>query len=306
MIEYEIAVIGGGSVGCVAASVAAECGARAVLIDEREIDLTRVAESPLLTLKPKTVAWGLFSGFQIGIAPVGGQSMIAAKRVILATGSTEEVLSFPGSDLPGVMTGRGLLRLLNEHHVWPGGKRVVVIGKSRYADELERTVDNLGGELVYRADRSDVDVEAFANEGVLSGVRIDGERYPCDILAISQWEVPDIALAAMMECEIGYSRALGGFTPRRSLRMETTVSGLFICGGIAGIGLPDEYRTEARIAALAAAQSLGMISGDEIERAIEAVRIAFPDRIEGVETIERSWTRHDARRSIAAPVEKER
>jgi pyruvate/2-oxoglutarate dehydrogenase complex dihydrolipoamide dehydrogenase (E3) component len=302
MIEYDIAVIGGGTAGRAAARAAVEAGARTALIDERDIPSELIAGVTNLAVLPRTVAWGLYSGFQIGIAPAEGQAMIAAKRVILATGSTEEVLAFPGSDLPGVMTARGLLRLLNEYHVWPGGKRVAIIGESQYADELSLTVEDLGGDLVHYADRSDVTVEATASDGMLSAVRIDGETYACDILALSLREVPDLALAAMRECELGYSQALGGFTPRRSERMETTVPGLYICGGIAGIGLPDEYQDEASIAALAAAQSLGFISGDEIEPAIEGFRFSYPERIEGVEAIERSWAQHHANRSIAAPV----
>jgi thioredoxin reductase len=299
MIEYDIAVIGGGMAGRTAAKAAVELGARTILIDEHEID----REPPQLTARSRTVAWGLFPGFRVGLAPAGGQSMIAVKRVILATGSTEEVLAFPGSDLPGVMTARGLLRLLNEHHVWPGGKRVVVIGESRYAGELGRTVENLGGELVYRADRSEREIEAFAEAGVLSGARIDGREYSCDILAVSLREVPDVALAAMMECEIGYSQALGGFTPRRSDCLETTVSGLFICGGIAGIGTPDEYRAEARVAALAAAQSLELVASDRVERAIDDLRCSLPERAEDAKAIARSWAQHAVSRSIAVPIE---
>lgn len=304
MIEYDIAVIGGGTAGIAAAIAAAETGARTLLIDEHDIDPLWTVESPRLTLLPRTVTWGLFPGFQIGIAPADGQSMIAANRVILATGSTEEVMAFPGSDLPGVMTASGLLRLLNEHRVWPGGKRVTVIGESWCANQLSSLVVELGGELVSWVHRSDAGVEAFANDGVLSSVRIGGETYSCDLLALSLREIPDIALAAMMECEIGYSPALGGFTPRRSERLETTVPGLFICGGIAGIGLTDEYQDEARIAALAAAASLGLIGAGEIGKLVEEFRLSFPERVERIDATERSWAQHHVDRSIAEVVKR--
>jgi thioredoxin reductase len=302
MSEYDIAVIGGGTAGRAAAQAAAASGARTLLIDEGTIDPQLINEAAGLTLLPATVVWGLYPGFQIGIAPADRQAMVAAQRVILATGSTEEVLAFPGSDLPGVMTARGLLRLLDDHQVWPGGKRVVVFGESQYADELAPTVELFGGRLVHHVDRADVAIEAFAADGLLAGVRIDGKSFACDVLAVSLRELPDLALAAMMECELGYSQPLGGFTPRRSERMETTVPGLYICGGIAGIGLPDEYQDEANIAALAATQSLGLIAGDEIGPAIEAFRDNYPERVEGVEAIERSWAQHHVEWSIATPV----
>lgn len=302
MIEYDIAVIGAGYAGRIAAAAAVESGAQTIIIDEHAIDASELPRSNLLTQLPRTTVWGLFAGFQIGIAVADGQSMIAAKRVILATGATEMTFSFPGSDLPGVMTGRGLMSMLNEHRVWPGGRRVAIVGWSDEAEELAETIDNCGGDLVFWASDPETEVEAFAKDGVVTGVRVNDEEFQVDLIAISIGEQPDIALASMMECEIGFSDELGGFTPKRSDRMETSVSGLFICGSAAGIGWMDEFAYESRVAGRAAAHSLGLITDEELAEEIADFAEAFPDRVDAGAAIEMTWAQHDANRSTATNI----
>ncbi|MGH2549706.1 MAG: hypothetical protein ACRDHN_09965, partial [Thermomicrobiales bacterium] len=303
MIEYDVAVIGGGPAGRLAATVLIEVGAKnIVLIDEHEIDPTLVPESPELTLLEKSTAWGLFSGFQIGVTASGSEPMFSAKRVLLATGSTEKALSFPGSDLPGVMTGRGLLRLLNEYRVWPGGRRIAVLGRSLDAEKIAMAITQSDGDLVHWVENVDVDLEAIAQDGVVSALRVDGDFYPVDVIAISCGEQPDVSLAAMIECELGYSAKLGGFAPLRTGRMETSIPGLFVCGSAAGVGFSDEVVSEARIAGFAVANSLGLFEEASFNREIEAYQAAFPNRIRAAGEMVTSWVQHDVSRSIATPV----
>ncbi|CAN5345449.1 hypothetical protein BH09CHL1_BH09CHL1_11750 [soil metagenome] len=302
MIEYDVAIVGGGPAGRLAAETLIEAGANTALIDENEIDPSLLPQSSELTRLEKSTVWGLYPGFQIGLTASSGESLIAAKRVILATGSTEKVLSFPGSDLPGVMTGRGLTRLLNEYGVWPGGRRVAILGRSMEADRLAKAISWADGDLVYWPNELGVEHEAIAHDGVVSELRVDGESYAVDVIAISYEEQPDVSLAAMIECGIGYSSELGGFTPRRSDRMETSIPGLYVCGSAAGTGFSDEVVYDALIAGLAAAHSLGLVSEEELDGQNAEYQKAFPDRVRAAKTISMSWVQHDVSRSVATPV----
>ncbi len=68
-----------------------------------------------------------------------------------------------------------------------------------------------GGDLVYWAEDLGLALEALARDGVVSELRVDGESYVVDVNAMSIGAHADISLAAMIECEIGYSAELGGF-----------------------------------------------------------------------------------------------
>jgi sarcosine oxidase subunit alpha len=302
MIEYDVAIVGGGPAGRLAAETLVEAGANIALIDENEIDSSLLSQLPELTMLENSIVWGLYPGFRIGLTASGCETMIAAKRVILATGSTEKVLSFPGADLPGVMTGRGLTRLLNDYRVWPGGRRVAILGRSVEADVLARAITRAEGDLVYWPTKLGVEHEALARDGVVSELRVDGESYLVDVIAMAIGEQPDVSLAAMIECEIGYSPDLGGFTPRRNDRMETSIPGLYVCGAAAGIGLSDEVVLDAIIAGLAAAHSLGLFEKDVLERQIAEFQSAFPDRIRAADAMRSSWVQHDVSRSVATPI----
>lgn len=300
MIEYDIAVIGAGSSGCEAACGAAETGVKTILIDQHDIPIERFPDASALTLRPNSLVWGLFPGFQIALAG-GSERVVTAKRVVLATGAIDMAHAFPGSDLPGVMTGRGLRRLLECHHVWPGGKRVAVVGIWPHTFELAATIRAFGGQVVVEEVTLESPIEAIATDGVVSGIRIGCRSYKADIIAVELGLQPDLALAAMMECEIGFSRLLGGCVPVRNDRLETSVAGLYVCGALAGIGSPEAYEQEGRLAGCAAAHSLGCYSDDDLEDAMLAFEVAFPDRTDAAAAIALSWAQYDVSRSIATP-----
>jgi sarcosine oxidase subunit alpha len=302
MTDYDVAIVGAGPAGRLAAMTLFEAGANAVIVDENAIDPSLLPTSSRLRILEKSTVWAIYPGFRIGVSAAGSEKMISAKRVILATGSTEKVLSFPGSDLPGVMTGRGLTRLLNHYRVWPGGRRVAILGHTLEADYLAKAITWAGGDLVYWADDLGLVLEAVARDGVVAELRVDGESYPVDVIAISIGEQPDISLAAMIECEVGYSDELGGFTPQRSDRLETSIPGLYVCGMAAGTGFSDGAVYDALIAALAAAQSLDMVSEQTLKHQLAEYQKALPDRVRAMRDMTMSWMQHDVSRSLATPV----
>ena len=145
--------------------------------------------------------------------------------------------------------------MLVHQQVWPGGRRVGIVGDDEELAATVRTaIEMFDGELVAQSNESPV---VHSRDGVTASIQVGAEpAQEVDIVAICAGQQPDIALALMLECATGYSEALGGFVPVRSADMETSVAGVYVCGAGAGIGSRDAYTGEGVIAAEAAARSL--------------------------------------------------
>jgi NADPH-dependent 2,4-dienoyl-CoA reductase/sulfur reductase-like enzyme len=130
--EYELAVIGAGPAGLAAATLAAGAGVKTVLFDEQPAPggqiYRGITESPVrqgsvfgaeywagaglveafrasgTLYVPGATVWSLSPSREIGVSIAGAARLLAARRVILATGALERPFPIPGWTLPGVMT----------------------------------------------------------------------------------------------------------------------------------------------------------------------------------------------------------
>lgn len=75
------------------------------------------------------------------------------------------------------------------------------------------------------------------------------------------WTQPDIQLALMAECAVGYADPLGGWVPGRNRNLETSQATILVAGDCAGLCSVPVATAEGRVAGLSAAASLGF--GDE-------------------------------------------
>ena len=151
--SYDLIVIGGGPAGLAAASLAARAGLLTVLFDEnpgvggqiyRGITSTPVSDRTILgedywageTLAAEAKAsgalivngatvWSLDPQRIVGVSIGGKARMIAARRVIIATGSQERPFPVPGWTLPGVMTAGGAQTALKAQGLIPDGRTVL-------------------------------------------------------------------------------------------------------------------------------------------------------------------------------------
>jgi sarcosine oxidase subunit alpha len=162
----DVLVVGAGPAGLAAARAAAGGGARVMLCDEQSqfggslladcgavIDgrpggvwlretLAALGQGSRVTLLARSTAFGYFPHNLIGISekltdhlpdaprhvPRERLWQVRAREVVLATGSLERPLVFPGNDRPGIMLAGAARDYLNRYGVRCGARAVVVAG----------------------------------------------------------------------------------------------------------------------------------------------------------------------------------
>jgi len=176
MLTTDVAVIGGGVAGLVAAIEASKFGARVHLIDENaraggqlfkqihkffgshrhyagirgfeigEKLLEEAQKNGVQTLLNSFV-FGIF-GKEIGIIEnQTGARWLDAKTIILCCGASEKMIVFPGWTLPGVMGAGAAQTLINVHHVSPG-KKFLMVGSGNVGLVVSYQMLQAGAEVV--------------------------------------------------------------------------------------------------------------------------------------------------------------
>ena len=285
----DVLVIGAGPAGLSAALAAGRSGARTILCDEdfrlggrllaekREISgrpaqewladtLAELATLPEVRIMPRTTVFGLYDHGAYGAVervadhlPVPSPHQprqrswrIQAKRAILAAGSLERPIVFPGNDVPGVMLAGAVRAYINRYAVLPGRETVLFTASDDgWATALD--IAAAGGRVVAIVDpRRDVDparaelavrlgARLFAG-GVVAGTRggrhlngavvrhADGSAttVACDLLAISNGWSPTLHLTSHQNSRPVWDEAIHAFVP------GTLPPGLAVAGSAAG------------------------------------------------------------------------
>lgn len=324
MIETEIAIVGAGPAGLAAACEAAQVGSKVIVFDEnnhpggqlvkqihkffgskehlagvRGIDIGKRLYKRALSLGVEfrlgTVVWGYFER-RLAVVFNNQIEIVSAKKIIVATGASENALSFPGWTLPGVMGAGGAQTLMNLHRVLPGNK-ILMVGAGNVGLIVSYQMLQAGAEVIavveaapkiggykVHADkilRNGVPIltshtvkEALGKEWVEKVIIARGgsdfsiipgteREIEADTICLAVGLTPLTELLWLMECDMKYESDLGGFIPVRNKNMETSISGIYIAGDVAGIEEASIAMEEGRIAGIAVAESLGHISSDK-------------------------------------------
>jgi sarcosine oxidase, subunit alpha len=202
--RVDVLVIGGGRSGRQAAAEAAAGGERVLLVDERG----GFAANRYELLAPAR-AIGIYEG---GLVPVDTGTVlyrVRADRIVVATGTVEQPLVFPGNDLVGVMLPNAVRRLIREWSIRPG-ERAVVVGADDIVDDLQHA----GTDVVRVVDLRELQrLEANRHRGRLARVHVDGEAIDCDLLVVSGGRAPASSLLAQAGGRIEYDPRRGTFVP---------------------------------------------------------------------------------------------
>lgn len=174
MRSVDLAVVGAGPAGLMAATVAAERGLRVMVLDEyhrpggrllgqlheergpggapawwRGMEVARrlVAEAEAAGAEIVTgvQVWGLDPGWKLSLHG-GPDTAVSARAVLLATGAGEQALAVPGWTTPGVVTVGAAQIFTNVHRVRPGD-RVLICGADVLAMTVARELALAGAEV---------------------------------------------------------------------------------------------------------------------------------------------------------------
>ena len=316
-LETDIAVVGGGPAGLSAALYASKFGARVMVFDEnphiggqlikqthmffgsrehyakvRGIDISQKlieSMSDLVKLYPATPVIGFYPPFELAVLKDSRLTRVKAKKIIVATGASENMLVFPNNDLPGVYGAGAVQTLMNCHGILPG-KTVLMIGAG-----------NIGVIVSYQLLQAGVQVAAVVEAQPVIGayqvhaskirrcgvpiltrhsiqkawgkdhvegatiVRLD-DRWKAvpgseqdlnvDTICLAVGLSPSSEIFALAGCRMSYIPELGGEVPWRDANMMTSVEGLYVAGDVAGIEEASSAMLEGRLAGLDAVEKI--------------------------------------------------
>jgi len=339
--RVEVAVIGAGPAGLSAAAEAARSGASVMVLDENAqpggqlfkqihkffgssehragrrgidigVELLEEVEQLGVEVVLDAAVWGIYEGRTVAVASGEYSWNIAADRIVLATGATENGLSFRGWTLPGVMGAGCAQTMINVHRVLPG-QRVVMVGSGNVGlivayqllqagAEVAAVVDavpRVGGYPVHAAKiaRAGVPIytgytvkEAAGDECVekvtiwqvdehWQGIPGSEIELDADTITLAVGLSPMAELAWLAGCRFLYIPELGGHVPVHSEHMETTVTGIYVAGDVSGVEEASSAMEEGRLAGLWAAAAGGHLtlpaataSAEQYSAALERLR----------------------------------
>jgi thioredoxin reductase len=318
-LECDVAVVGGGPAGVAAACRAAEAGARTVLLDEGAAPGGQIHRHlPGREAPPAARAWlarlaqsgaevregvGVFDAARADAdAPWRllaegtrelGLLAVTARAIVLATGSRELFLPFPGWTLPGVygaggaqalwksgaslagrtaiVGGSGPLLLPVAASLAKAGARVVGVVEQAGLRALAGFAIRLGGSPSRIRDawryrrgfagtpyRTGTWIAEARGSGRLEGVVLAdsggrGRETACDLAAIGWGLTPNTELARLLGCPIREGRVAV------DERQETGVPGVFCAGEACGVAGVEAAVAEGQIAGAAASAAAGRL-----------------------------------------------
>jgi 2-polyprenyl-6-methoxyphenol hydroxylase-like FAD-dependent oxidoreductase len=261
-----IAVIGAGPAGLIAAALLSKRGESVTLIDERAeagghlrydrypvgsdrhksdswlSELGSALDLSGATVLQSAIVWAAFrvgNHFELAVNHAGAEQTVRADHLVISTGTTDLPLVIPGATLPGVMTSRAVRILLNLHGVLPG-QRLFVAGLGPVADRLKGDLTAAGAEATVVAPGT---IAAVAGERGVESIRLtNGSSIEADCLIIARGEAPDLQLAGMLDAPRIYDPAIEGWRLASGAALpEVTVIG----GALLGAASPDQVAQSA-------------------------------------------------------------
>ena len=327
MKRYDLIVVGAGPSGLSAAIEAARRGLEVVVFDENEKpggQLFKQIHKFFGSKEHRAKVRGFVIGQQLldeadaaGVKVVLSATVIGlyqdkeivvrigeeirhykANAVIIATGAAENMVTFPGWTLPGVIGAGAAQTMMNLHGVLPG-KKVLMLGSGNVGLVVSFQLLQCGCEVVALVDAAPrvggygVHAAKVARTGVpfyLSHtiVKAEGEecvtgvtiaevdssfrfipgtekQFDVDTICLAVGLSPMSQLLKMAGCEMEDNPRRGGQVPICDTYGRTSLPGIFVAGDVSGIEEASSAMIEGRMAGIVAAEYLGYMEKETLE-----------------------------------------
>ncbi len=296
----DVTVVGGGLAGMQSALAAADADARVILIESEaqlgghlrysgqsrgetavHIQATslaaKVAAHPNIEVMKNTLAFGRYDHNWIGAVQGNRLIKLRTKSLVVATGAYEIPPVFENNDLPGIMLGSAVRRLIHLYGVVSGTTAVVVSANPRGLETALKLI-RVGVKVAAVADmRAELDAELVAQlqeHGVIvlpqttvikaeSGMTrlesvhlrsLDGchqREVSCDLLVLSTGFMPANELLLQAGAKVAWDETLNEFV------LASLPENVFAAGEVTGSHNETDIVREGELAGLQAALAAG-------------------------------------------------
>ncbi|MCJ7572043.1 MAG: FAD-dependent oxidoreductase, partial [Candidatus Thermoplasmatota archaeon] len=224
---------------------------------------------------------------------------VNSKTAVFACGAMENMLLFPGNDLPGVYGAGSVQTLMNVFGVKPG-KKVLMIGAGNVGlivsyqllqacidvDRVVEAAPFIGGYHVHAAKLRRCGVPIYTSHSIkevygkdcVEGavvVKLDKnwqpikgseEKVECDTVCLAVGLTPSTRLLHQIGVKMDFVSEAGGYVAMHDNFMQTTCKGIFVAGDSSGIEEASTAMIEGKIAGISAALLLGYKDGKRLQK----------------------------------------
>ena len=331
MKRYELIIVGAGPSGLSAAIEGAKKGMSVIVFDEnakpggqlfKQIhkffgskehkakvrgfkigeELLQEASDAGVEVVLNATVIGLYQDKEITVRIGDSIQHYKGDSIIIATGAAENMVTFDGWDLPGVIGAGAAQTMMNLHGVQPG-KKILMLGSGNVGlvvsfqllqagCEVAAIVDaapKIGGYGVHAAKVARTGVPFYLSHTItkaegtdhVTGVvisEVDNHFQPIpgtektfdvDTICLAVGLSPMSQLLKMAGCEMEDNPRKGGQVPVIDEYGETSIEGIFAAGDVSGIEEASSAMIEGRMAGVCAAHYLGYCEDAEFEETLE-------------------------------------
>ncbi len=344
MKRYDLIIVGAGPAGLSAAVEAARRGLAVVVFDENEkpggqlfkqihkffgskehrakirgfnigAQLLDEADKAGVEVRLNATVIGLYQDKEIVVKTGEEICHYKGDAVLIATGAAENMVTFPGWTLPGVIGAGAAQTMMNLHGVRPG-KRVLMLGSGNVGLVVSFQLLQCGCEVVALVDAAPrvggygVHAAKVARTGVpfylshtivaaegeecVTGVTIaevdssfafvpgTEKHFDVDTICLAVGLSPMSQLLKMAGCQMEDNPKRGGQTPICDALGMTSVAGIFAAGDVSGIEEASSAMIEGRMAGIAVAHYLGYVDLQERDRELSELNGALDGLRQGM------------------------
>ena len=215
---------------------------------------------------------------------------VNTKTAVFACGAMENMLLFPGNDLPGVYGAGSVQTLMNVFGVKPG-KKVLMIGAGNVGlivsyqllqagidvDRVVEAAPFIGGYHVHAAKLRRCGVPIYTSHSIkevygkdcVEGavvIKLDRNWQPikgseeyvaCDTVCLAVGLTPSTRLLYQIGVKMDFVSEAGGYVAMHDDFMQTSIKGIFVAGDSSGIEEASTAMIEGKIAGISMALFLG-------------------------------------------------